>query len=224
LKLREAEESQFRKAIRILRDGGLVIAPTETFYGIIADAWSRKAIGRLVELKERDYGKPIPLIAGDSIVVSRTAVTLPTIFKPLAEEFWPGPLTLVLKAAKGFPSGITAGTDSIGIRIPAQSPALDLAKFYRGPLTATSANFSGHPPARNIKELDEELVRAVDLVIDGGWTPGVQPSTVLNLTVEPPVVIRPGVLGEKVEVFLRERVLDAETRGRGDAEKKRNGD
>ena len=206
MKLREVEESQFRKAIRILLDGGLVIAPTETFYGIIADAWSRKAVDRLVQLKERDFGKPIPLIAGDIIVVSSTAVTLPSIFKPLAAEFWPGPLTLVLKAAKGFPNGITAGTDSIGIRIPAQSPALDLAKFYRGPLTATSANFSGNPPARNIKELDEDLVRAVDLVIDGGWTPGVQPSTVLDITVDPPVVIRPGVLGEKVESFLRESV------------------
>jgi L-threonylcarbamoyladenylate synthase len=202
MKLSEAQESQFRKAIRILRDGGLVIAPTETFYGIIADAWSRKAVGRLVELKARDYGKPIPLIAGDTIVVSSAAATLPATFKSLAEEFWPGPLTLVLKAAKGFPSGITAETDSIGIRIPAQSPALDLAKFYRGPLTATSANFSGNPPARNIKELDEELVKAVDLVIDGGWTPGVKPSTVLNLTTDPPELIRSGILGKQVIDFL----------------------
>jgi len=202
LKLKEVEESQFRKAIHILRNGGLVIAPTETFYGIIADAWSRKAVGRLVELKERDYGKPIPLIAGDTIVVSATAAKLPSIFKPLAEEFWPGPLTLVLKAAKGFPEGITARTDSIGIRIPAQSPALDLAKFYRGPLTATSANFSGNPPARSIKELDEELVQAVDLVIDGGWTPGVKPSTVLNLTTDPPELIRSGILGKEVIDFL----------------------
>ena len=202
MKLKEVEESQFRKAIHILRDGGLVIAPTETFYGIIADAWSRKAVGRLVELKERDYGKPIPLIAGDTIVVSKTAETLPSIFKPLAEEFWPGPLTLVLKAARGFPNGITAGTDSIGIRIPAQSPALDLAKFFRGPLTATSANFSGNPPARSIKELDEELVQAVDLVIDGGWTPGVKPSTVLNLTTDPPELIRSGILGKEVIDFL----------------------
>ncbi len=202
MKLKEAEESQFRKAIRILRSGGLVIAPTETFYGIIADAWSAKAVARLVAIKERDYGKPIPLIAGDIIVVSSTAASLPPIFKPLAEEFWPGPLTLVLKAASGFPGGITAGTDSIGIRIPAQSPALDLAKFYRGPLTATSANFSGKPPARNIKELDEKLVRAVDLVIDGGWTPGVQPSTVLNLTTDPPELIRSGILGKQVINFL----------------------
>ncbi len=205
MKLKEAEESQFRKAIRILRDGGLVIAPTETFYGILADAWSGKAVQRIIRLKARDYGKPIPLIAGSINVVRSTAATVPSIFKPLAKEFWPGPLTLVLKAAKGFPSGITAGTDSIGIRIPAQSPALDLAKFYRGPLTATSANFSGSPPARNIKELDEELVQGVDLVIDGGWTPGVQPSTVLNLIKDPPKIIRAGILGERVNTFFNER-------------------
>ncbi|MDF1537196.1 MAG: L-threonylcarbamoyladenylate synthase, partial [bacterium] len=167
-------------------------------------AWSSKAVDRLVEIKARDYGKPIPLIAGDIIVVSSTAAVLPSIFKLLAEKFWPGPLTLVLKAARGLPGGITAGTDSIGIRVPAQSPALDLAKCYRGPLTATSANFSGKPPARHIKELDEELVMAVDLVIDGGWTPGVQPSTVLNLTTTPPTIIRGGIIGEEVKKFLKE--------------------
>jgi L-threonylcarbamoyladenylate synthase len=196
------DESQFHKAITILRDGGLVIAPTETFYGILADAWSKKAIERLVELKERELGKPIPLIAGDTIVVSNTAATLPSIFKSLADEFWPGPLTLVLSAAEGLPNGITAGTGSIGIRVPAQSPALDLAKFYRGALTATSANFSGEPPARHIKELDERLVQAVDLVIDGGWTRGTKPSTVLNLTSETPELIRSGILGKEVIAFL----------------------
>jgi L-threonylcarbamoyladenylate synthase len=202
MKLKEAQESQFRKAIRILRNGGLVIAPTETFYGILGDAWSQKAIKRLVQLKERDYGKPIPLIAGDARMASTAAAELPPAFKPLTEAFWPGPLTLVLKAAIGFPKGITAGTDSIGIRVPAQSPALDLAKFYRGPLTATSANFSGQPPPRSVREIDDELAGAVDLVIEGGWTPGTQPSTVLNLIPQPPVVIRAGVLGEEVEDFL----------------------
>ena len=199
------DESQFRQAINILRDGGLVIAPTETFYGIIGDAWSQKAVDRVVRIKERDFGNPIPLIAGDTITVSRSAASIPPLFKPLADKFWPGPLTLVLKAAKGFPDGITAGTDSIGIRIPAQSPALDLAKFYRGPLTATSANFSGQPPARHIKELDGEIVQAVDLVIDGGWTPGVKPSTVLNLTTDPPDLIRSGVLGKQIIEFLVKR-------------------
>ena len=196
------DESQFKQACSILRNGGLVIAPTETFYGIIADAWSRKAVDRLVTLKEREFGNPIPLIAGDTIIVSKSVATVPPLFKALSDEFWPGPLTLVLKAAKGFPDGITAGTDSIGIRVPSQSPALDLAKFLRGPLTATSANFPGRPPARSIRQLDEELVNSVDLVIDGGWTKGVQPSTVLNLTTEPPELIRSGIPGKEVIDFL----------------------
>jgi len=199
------DESQFRQAISILRDGGLIIAPTETFYGIIGDAWSQKAVDRIVRIKEREFGNPIPLIAGDTITVSKSASSIPPLFKPLADAFWPGPLTLVLKAAKGFPDGVTAGTDSIGIRIPAQSPALDLAKFFRGPLTATSANFQGMPPARSIKQLHEDLVKAVDLVIDGGWTPGVKPSTVLNLTTDPPEIIRSGILGNKVIDFLVKR-------------------
>ena len=204
------DESQFRQAINILRDGGLVIAPTETFYGIIADAWSQKAVDRILRTKERDFGNPIPLIAGDTITVSRSAASIPPLFKPLADKFWPGPLTLVLKAAKGFPDGITAGTDSIGIRIPAQSPALDLAKFYRGPLTATSANFTGRPPARNIRELDNELIQSVDLVIDGGWTPGGQPSTVLDITKQPPVLLRVGILGKRVRAFFNDRFWELE--------------
>ena len=198
------EESQFRQAIQIISEGGLVIAPTETFYGIIADAWSEKAVKRLVQLKGRDYGKPIPLIAGSTSIANNATTDISNLFRELAWEFWPGPLTLVLKAAQGFPKGITAGTGSIGIRVPSQSPALDLAKFYRRPLTATSANFADQPPPRSIKELDPELAESVDLVIDGGWSPGIQPSTVINLVPDRPVMLRMGILGRQVEAFLAE--------------------
>jgi len=198
------EVNQFREAIRIIRDGGLVIAPTETYYSIIGDAWSQKAIRRLVQLKGRDYGKPIPLIAGSMRIVRNAANNIPPILSDLAKEFWPGPLTLVLNAARGFPSGITGGTDSIGIRIPSQSPALDLAKFFRRPLTATTANFEGQPGPRCVRELDEDLVREVDMVINGGWTKGVRPSTVLNLVPEKPTLLRSGILGKQVDSFLAE--------------------
>ena len=197
-------ENLFRRAIGIIRDGGLVIAPTETYYSIIADAWSQKAVRRLVQLKGRDYGKPIPLIAGSVRIVRNVTNNIPPVFFDLVREFWPGPLTLVLNAAREFPGGITAGTNSIGIRIPGQSPALDLAKFYRRPLTATGANFNGNPAPRSAKELNPDLVKDVDLVIDGGWTPGVHPSTVLNLVPERPAMIRNGLLGKQVESFLAE--------------------
>ncbi len=196
------EESQFQKAIHIIRRGGLVIAPTETFYGILGNAWSRNAVKRLIQLKGRDFGQPIPLIAPNVSMVREAAMDLHPLFKPVAKRFWPGPLTVVLKAAKGFPRGITAGTESIGIRIPGPSPALDLARFYNGHLTATSANFREQPAPRGVQELDPELTAQVDLVVDGGWTPGGLPSTVLNLTTTPPVILRRGVLGEEVEEFL----------------------
>ena len=200
----ETEESRFRKAIRIIKDGGLVIAPTETFYGILADALSRKAVTRLLKLKKRGYGKPIPLVAGSIRIAKTMADDPPDIFDLLAGRFWPGPLTIVVKAAEGIPYGITAGTGSIGIRIPGPSPALDLARLHRGILTATSANFPGRPAPRSTGDLDGELAREVDMIIDGGRTAADQPSTVLNLIPDPPAIIRKGVLGEQVESFLAE--------------------
>jgi L-threonylcarbamoyladenylate synthase len=200
--LTESGESQFTKAIRILRDGGLIIAPTETFYGILADVWSQKAVTRLVQLKSRKYGKPIPLIAGSKEMAQTVVSQIPALFEPLAEKFWPGPLTLVLKAGKNLPHGITAGTDSIGVRVPSQSPALDLTRFYRRPLTATSANFEGKSAPRSVKELDPVLAEEVDMVIDGGWTKGNLPSTVLNIITTPPYIIRKGIIGDQVQDFL----------------------
>lgn len=198
----EPKESQFFKAIRILRSGGLVIAPTETFYGILADVWSRKAVSRIVELKNRKHGRPIPLIAGSIEMVRTVACQIPPAFEPFAEKFWPGPLTLVMKAARNLPPGITAGSGSIGIRVPSQTPALDLTRFYRSPLTATSANFEGKPSPRSVQELDPDLAEEVDMVIDGGWTKGTQPSTVLNIVITPPIIIRYGVIGDEVREFI----------------------
>lgn len=210
MRLTESGESQFSKAIRILREGGLVIAPTETYYGILADAWSQKAVTRLVQLKSRKYGKPIPLIAGSTEMARTVAIQIPLLFEDLAENFWPGPLTLVLKADKNLPHGITAGTDSIGIRVPAQSPALDLTRFYRRPLTATSANFEGKTAPRSVKELDPALAQKVDMVIDGGWTRGNLPSTVLNIITTTPYIIRQGIIGEEVQEFLSGKTWEKE--------------
>lgn len=191
------------EALAVLNEGGLVVIPTETFYGIACDARSAEAVSRLVQIKGREGGKPIPLIAGTTGAVKKCASSLPHRFQSLADRFWPGPLTLILNAARNFPSPITAETGTVGIRVPGQSFALDLAQAFSGPVTATSANRVGQTPARKVNELDAFLVQRIDLVVDGGTTPGDEPSTILDLTTDPPEILRPGVLFEEVSGFLK---------------------
>jgi len=191
------------EALATLNEGGLVVIPTETFYGIACDARSEKAADRLIRIKGRERGKPIPLIAGDIDVVRNSVSYLPVKFQHLANEFWPGALTMVLPSAKNFPIAITAGTRTVGIRVPGPSFARELAMAFKGPITATSANRAGQQPPQSVKELDPLLIQSIDLVVDGGKTPGGSPSTVLDLTVDPPVIIRPGVLYNEVANFLK---------------------
>jgi len=198
-------ETQLLRALDIVKGGGLIIIPTETFYGIACDSWSQAAVNRLVRIKGREWGKPIPLLVGSIEAARSAASTIPPMFEELAAQFWPGPLTLVIPAEKNFSSAITGGSGSIGIRIPGPSPTLDLARAFGRPLTATSANPAGQPPPRSFDEIDPNMASEVDLVLDGGRTPGDEPSTVLNLTTEQPTFLRPGSLKDEVEEFLKQR-------------------
>ena len=195
-------EKILAEALAVLKQGGLVVIPTETFYGIACDARSTGAVNRLVRIKGRGAGKPVPLIAGDIDVVRNCVSYLPEKFQSLANEFWPGALTMVLPSAVNFPVTITAGTRTVGIRVPGPSFARELAIAFKGPVTATSANRAGQQPPQKVKELDPLLIQSIDLVVDGGRTPGGEPSTVLDLTVDPPVILRPGALFEEVREFL----------------------
>jgi L-threonylcarbamoyladenylate synthase len=197
-----AERGSLERAAAILTDGGLVIVPTETFYGIACDARDQGALTRLTVAKGRAEGKPLPLIAPDLETVLEYVRTEPDLLAPLADRFWPGPLTLVLPAGTGFPGEITAGTGTVGVRVPAPCFALDLARAFGGPITATSANPAGQPPPQSVPEIDSRLGQEVDLIIDGGTTPGGLPSTVLDLTADPPVIVRKGILDGEVGAFL----------------------
>ena len=197
-------ETQLLQALDIVKGGGLIIIPTETFYGIACDSWSQAAVNRLVRIKGREWGKPIPLLVGSIAAARSAASAIPPRFEELAAQFWPGPLTLVIPAEKNFSSAITGGTGNIGIRIPGPSPALDLARAFGRPLTATSANPAGQPPPRSFEERDQNIANEVDLVLDGGRTPGDEPSTVLDLTAEQPTILRPGLLKREVEEFLKQ--------------------
>jgi len=167
-----------RRAAEVLRGGGIVAYPTETFYGLGALASSRAALARLTAAKLRPEGKPLPLLAADRDMLFGVVARLDPVAGALADRFWPGPLTLVLPAAEGLPPEIAAG-GTVGVRVPGSAAARELSRLAGGPITATSANPAGLPPPIRPADLDPGLLRRIDAVLDGGETPGGLPSTVV---------------------------------------------
>jgi L-threonylcarbamoyladenylate synthase len=186
-------ERRIAAAGEVLRRGGVVVYPTETFYGLGALALADAALDRLARAKLRPEGKPLPLLAADRAQVDEVAV-LDGRAARLAERFWPGPLTLVLPARPGLSEAVTGGTGTVGIRIPGSEVARALAAAAGGALVSTSANPSGGPPPARVEELDPALRAAVDLVLDGGATPGGLPSTVIEMGPEGVRVVRAGAI------------------------------
>ncbi len=181
-------QARLAAAAAVLRRGGLVAYPTETFYGLGALASDAAAVERLVHAKGRPEEKPLPLLAADLAQVEAVAELSP-LARRLAAAFWPGPLTLVVpaRAAAGLHRAIAGGAGTLGIRITSGAAAAALARLAGGALVATSANLSGHPPVAAPADLDPALLARLDLVLDGGPAPGGLPSTV--------VAVGPGGLG-----------------------------
>jgi len=197
---REARAGDGSKAIaraaEVLGRRGLIAYPTETFYGIGADAFSADAVARVFALKGRPPDHPIPLILPDPAALERVARAIPETARRLAARFWPGPLTLVLLAAADLPAAIAAGTGRVGVRVSSHPVARGTAVSFGGPITATSANRSGREPPRSIGALDPAVAAGLDLLLDGGETPGGPPSTVLDVTCDPPRILRAGRVSE----------------------------
>jgi L-threonylcarbamoyladenylate synthase len=166
------------RAAEVLRGGGIVAYPTETFYALGALASSRVALARLTAAKLRPEGKPLPLLAADRDMLYGVAARLDPVAGALADRFWPGPLTLVLPAVEGLPPEIAAG-GTVGVRVPGSAAARELSRLAGGPITATSANLTGLPPPIRPSDLDPVLLRRIDAVLDGGESPGGLPSTVV---------------------------------------------
>src|SRR5262249_22341939 len=176
------------------RAGGLVAFPTETFYGLGADALDPAAVARVFHAKGRPADKPL-LVLVDSLVMAGEAVAgISERARRLMARYWPRPLTLVLPAAPRLPPAPTAGTRAIGVRIPGPPLSLRPGRAGRPPPPAPSANPHGAPSPRTVAEVLAGLGDAVDLVLDAGPTAGGLPSTVLDLTAAVPRVIRPGAV------------------------------
>ena len=167
-----------RAAAEVLRRGGIVAYPTETFYGLGALARDGGAVERVARAKGRPDGKPLPLLAADRAQVDEVAV-VGELAERLAARFWPGPLTLVLPAQPGLPAAIGAGTGTVGVRVPGSEAARALARAAGGALVATSANLTGEPPPARAEDLSPALRDRLDAVLDLGATPGGLPSTVV---------------------------------------------
>lgn len=181
-------------AVRVLRAGGLVAFPTETFYGLGADALDADAVARVFRAKGRPPEKPL-LVLVDSLAMARTIVAeIPPRVEDLLARYWPGPLTVVLRARLHVPGALTAATGTVGVRIPGHAVARGLVHAAGVPVTAPSANPHGRSSPRTADEVRRGLGASVDLVLDGGPTPGGQPSTVVDATVVPLRVLRAGAV------------------------------
>ncbi len=188
------ESDKIKIVAKVLQEEGIIAYPSDTFYGLGASCFSEKAIKRIYHLKRREPSKPISLIISDINMARDIAKDIPSLFWKMAGEFWPGPLTLVLKASSTLPAGLLGPRDSIGIRQPALAWLRELLEEATFPITATSANISGEKEIANPEIIRDSFFGLVDLIVDGGETGGTLPSTVVDLTSARPVILRDGAL------------------------------
>jgi L-threonylcarbamoyladenylate synthase len=186
--------SALETAARRLRARALIAFPTETFYGLGANALDEVAVARVFHAKGRPADKPLLVLVDSLEMVTRIARDVPVLARGLMARYWPGALTLVLHAHADLPDALTAGTGTIGVRLPGHPVARALVSALGGPVTAPSANLHGQPSPRTADEVIAGLGDRVDLVLDGGPTSGGPASTLLDLTRTPPVVLRAGAV------------------------------
>ncbi len=182
-----------QEAATIIKQGGVVAFPTETYYGLAVDPFNEAALDKLFRLKKRPENKPLlTLISGLDQLLS-LAESVPPCFSPLI-KLWPAPLTLVFPARKELSSRLTAGTKTIGVRISPHPVALRFVELCGHPITATSANISGAIAVNSAQAVAAQFPRDLDYIIDGGKTPGGAGSTLVGSVADHPVLLRRGIL------------------------------
>jgi L-threonylcarbamoyladenylate synthase len=203
IKVSEANMEQvLHQAVDMLKNGGIIAYPTETFYGLGVKFDLEDSLKTLYDIKQRPEEKAMPLIIGSKELIPIVAKSVNKIAVSLMDRFWPGPLTLIFPAIEGLSEYITAGTHKVAVRIPGESFALQLAKTANSPITATSANPSGLPPARDAETVIRYFGDKIDLIIDGGTTSGGLPSTIVDITENKINILREGVIDKKLLTLL----------------------
>ena len=172
----------FERACEVLQGGGVIVVPTETVYGLGADAFNPSAVRRVYAIKGRDFAKPLSLLVSDERMLREVVAAVPDVAKTLMRRFWPGPLTLVFKASDAVPREALGGGETVAVRLSSSPVVRRLLDLYGRPLTATSANRSGCGSARSAQEAMAQVGEEVDLILDGGPSGNEAPSTVVDVS------------------------------------------
>lgn len=200
----------------VLKSGGLCAFPTETVYGLGADGYNREAVMRIFKIKGRPPDNPLIMHISSREMLDELVIDVPEIAYRLIDFAWPGPLTLVLKKSAKVPKEVTAGLPTVAIRCPGHPVALDLINALGRPIAAPSANLSGRPSPTNAHHVIEDLMGLIDVIVDSGETFFGVESTIIDVTSDPPTLLRPGpvavedlirVLGKEVKIPLFARGL-----------------
>ena len=204
----KASEENLKIAAEVIRKGGLVAFPTETVYGLGGDTFNPDAVARIFEVKERPSFDPIIVHIADFDDIRRLCKKVDERAKILAERFWPGPLTIVLKKSEKVPDIVTAGLDTVAVRMPSHPVARKLIEYSKTPIAAPSANLFGRLSPTTAEHVKEQLGDRIDIIIDAGRCPVGVESTVIDLTKEPTILRLGGTPVEEIEkVIGRVRIL-----------------
>ena len=187
----------YEQAARLIAAGGIVAFRTDTFYGLGADPFNRDAVRMIGRLKEREGQKPILVLISDEAEVDRFAASRSFLFDAVSQRHWPGALTIVVAARPTVPDELTAGTGTVGLRLPDNESVRNFVRACGGALTATSANLAGEPPARTAQDVARYFPTEITLIVDGGAVQGDQPSTVIDLSGPGARLIREGLVSHK---------------------------
>ena len=188
------EADRVARAAGLIRRGEVIAIPTDTLYGLAANPFDNAAVERVFAIKGRPRNNPLLLLVDSLEMASELAAQLPVPFHKLARQFWPGPLTIVVSASAKLPSAVTAGTGTIGLRLPQASIAVALIRAAGCPITATSANLSGEQDSSSAEQVERSLGKCLPLILDGGPRRNEKPSTVLDLSGAAWQIVREGAI------------------------------
>lgn len=197
----------YQTAAKIIKEGGIIVFPTDTFYGIGADPFNKVAVSQVFALKHRVSMKPLLNIIHDSSVVNELATEIPPLFYDFTKRFWPGPLTISLPANKKVPDITTAYSRRVGMRIPKAEIPLEIAKAVGGPITATSANISGEGHIADPEKVKEIFNGKVGMIIDAGLLKASSPSTLIDIFPDGYKILREGAISKKELLEVSDKLI-----------------